>query len=263
MAARLSSQQFAEFDRTGVLRLPGFLSAADAAIMADAVWADLGRRFGARRDRSETWPQGGVHQFQDLVRSGAFDRLAPLLDLAGAFLGETACHPAKTWGLPLVTFPTPSAQNGAWDVPHAAWHLDLPASDFRGLLPAIRTFAFLEPVEPGGGGTLYVAGSHQAVLDRARQARRGEPLRSADMRSALKAEEPWLAALLQPGGEDRARRFMSAGGTLHGRPVRVEEMTGAPGDVIIMHPAMFHAGAPNGLDRPRMMLVETFYREKP
>jgi hypothetical protein len=30
-----------------------------------------------------------------------------------------------------------------------------------------------------------------------------------------------------------------------------------------MHPAMFHTGAPNSLDRPRIMLVETFYREKP
>jgi ectoine hydroxylase-related dioxygenase (phytanoyl-CoA dioxygenase family) len=148
-------------------------------------------------------------------------------------------------------------------VPHAAWHLDLPASDLLGPLPAIRAFAFLEPVRPHGGGTLYLAGSHQAVLDRARQGRRGEPLRSADMRAALKAEEPWLAALLQPGGEDRARRFMDFGGTLRGRPVRVEEMTGGPGDVIVMHPAMLHAGAQNGLDRPRMMLVETFYRENP
>lgn len=80
------------------------------------------------------------------------------------------------------------------------------------------------------------------------------------MRKLLKAEEPWLADLLRPTDDDRVARFMRTWGQMRGFPVRVEEMTGEPGDVLIMHPAMFHTAAPNGLDRARMTLVETFYR---
>jgi ectoine hydroxylase-related dioxygenase (phytanoyl-CoA dioxygenase family) len=53
---------------------------------------------------------------------------------------------------------------------------------------------------------------------------------------------------------------MQTWGEMRGFPVRVEEMTGEPGDVFVMHPAMFHTVAPNALDRVRMALVETFYR---
>ena len=80
------------------------------------------------------------------------------------------------------------------------------------------------------------------------------------MRRLLRAEEPWLADLLRPSGDDRVARFMQTWGEMRGFPVRVEEMTGEPGDVFVMHPAMFHTVAPNALDRVRMALVETFYR---
>ena len=257
--SRLDSPQLLTFERSGVLRLPSFLPSADAAAMADAIWSDLAERYGIDRRRRETWTVERPAQYQALVRSGAFDRLGatPLCELADAFLGADAWIRPKRWGQPLVTFPS-----GGWDVPHATWHLDLPASDSLETLPAIRIFAFLESVAPRGGGTPYIAGSHRVVIDRARQVRRGRILRSADMRALLKGEEPWLAALCAAGGGDRTRRLQTWG-TMRGLPVRVEEMTGEPGDVTVMHPAIFHTVAPNGLDRPRMMLVNTIYRKGP
>ena len=226
--------------------------------MAEAIWSDLARRFAIDLRRAETWTVQRPGQFQALVRSGAFGSLgsAELCKLADEFFGAGGWKVPRWWGQPLVTFPS----GGAWDVPHATWHLDLPASDSLEDLPAIRVFAFLEPVAPEGGGTPFVAGSHRVVMDRARQARRGQALRSADMRDLLKAEEPWLAALCSAGGRDRVARFMQTWGTMRGTPVRVEEMTGEPGDIIIMHPATFHTVAPNGLDRPGRRLVETIYR---
>ena len=42
--------------------------------------------------------------------------------------------------------------------------------------------------------------------------------------------------------------------------VQVDEMTGEPGDLIVMHPVMLHTIAPNSLDRPRMMLAHSFFQ---
>jgi hypothetical protein len=66
--------------------------------------------------------------------------------------------------------------------------------------------------------------------------------------------------LFTPGGENRVERFMIEGGHARGFPVRVEEMTGEPGDLIVMHPATLHTVAANALDRPRMMVVQALYR---
>lgn len=258
-AFTLTPAQRESFARDGVLRLPGYLPAAEMAAMADAVWADLRRRFGIRRDAPDTWTTQRPAQFQALSRSGAFARLEQLgyAELAEAFLGAGWWRGAKHWAAPLVTFPT----GPDWDVPHNTWHLDLPAAGDLDDTPMVKAFAFLEPVEARGGGTPYIEGSHRAVLDRARQQARAGGWRSGDMRETLKAEEPWLAALMTAGGGERMRRFMREGGVMRGVPVKVREMTGEPGDVIVMHAAMIHTIGANALQRPRMMLAEAFYRK--
>jgi hypothetical protein len=257
---RLTRDHRAEFDRAGVLRLPGFFDPATIAPMADALWADLSRRHGIEQNRPGTWTLQRPGQYQALERTGVFDPVGARLEaLVDAFLGAGQWDRPRHWGQPLVTFPT-----AEWEVPHATWHIDLPATHRQAPLPqglpGVRVFTFLEPVRPRGGGTPFVAGSHKVVLDRAGAAPPGERLKSADLRAILQREEPWFAALFAPGGEDRMRRFMVEGGVARGFPVRVEEMTGEPGDLIVMHPAMLHTVADNALDRPRMMLVQALYR---
>ena len=55
---------------------------------------------------------------------------------------------------------------------------------------------------------------------------------------------------------DRIQRYMNDGTIIDGVPLRVVELTGEPGDVIVMHSDTFHAAAPNRLTEPRMMLTE-------
>lgn len=43
---------------------------------------------------------------------------------------------------------------------------------------------------------------------------------------------------------------------IDGVPLRVVELTGEPGDVILMHSDCFHAVAPNRLTQPRMTLTD-------
>ncbi len=86
----LTRDQAAAFERDGVLRLPGFYGADAVAPMADALWDDLARRYGALRDRPQTWIDQRPAKFQALARSGAFAPLAsPALHaLVDDVLGE-------------------------------------------------------------------------------------------------------------------------------------------------------------------------------
>jgi hypothetical protein len=246
----LTREQLDEFERRGVLRLQGFYPEADIDLMADRVWADLEKRYGMRRDRPESWTVTSPAHFQALKRSGAFSALGSpkLLDLADALLGAGGWDKPARWGGPLVTFPTP--------VPSLArppWHLDIGGVQWLSPLPVLRVFTFLEPAAPHGGGTLYVAGSHRLAMDVERA--HGAPLRSAQVRDRLKAEHPWFASLLTaPTGDLRA--LINTDARVGSHPVRLEEMTGAPGDLIIMHPSILHATAHNALGRPRIMLTE-------
>jgi hypothetical protein len=88
---------------------------------------------------------------------------------------------------------------------------------------------------------------------------RDGPVRSAYVREHLKSEHPWFASLLDARGS-QVRELMNIEAQVGGHTVRLEEMTGAPGDLLIMHPATLHGGWHNALDRPRMMLTAWIYR---
>jgi hypothetical protein len=252
----LTPEQLEEFDRRGVVRLPGFyaLDAIDA--MADRLWTDLEQRFSIGRDRPESWTIAAPAQFQSLKRAGAFSALRSpkMVALADALLGAGAWDEPAPWGAPLVTFPTstPHLQN-------PAWHLDIGGVQRLAPLPILRGFTFVEPARAKGGGTLYIAGSHHLALEIERT--HGGPVRSAYVRERLKADHAWFASLLAARGA-QVRTLMNVEAQVGGHSVQLEEMTGAPGDLIIMHPAILHGSAHNALDRPRMMLTAWIYRRE-
>ncbi len=132
---------------------------------------------------------------------------------------------------------------GPWSLP-AQWHTDCPrlASGER---PGIQLFTFLEPVEPCGGGTLVVAGSHRLVND-------GRHVRPAHVSKALR-DEPFFRRLAS-GGE------MPPAGAACGKPVKVVELTGAPGDVWLMDLRALHSASMNTSSRPRVMVTQRFLR---
>jgi ectoine hydroxylase-related dioxygenase (phytanoyl-CoA dioxygenase family) len=231
------------YARDGVVRLPGAIPASDIETMRAA----LERKLAAR-------PQRTARPSKLSSRSGAFDAFASptVRAILNTLLGEW--EEPDHWGLPLVSFHTGET---AWDVPRAHWHIDLGAPR-AGQTRLVRLFAFLAPSRPGGGGTGYVAGSHrliEALFDET-----GYTLPSAQARHHLEARSPWFAALSSCHDEgERIKRFMRDGNELDGVRVRVCEMLGEPGDVILVHPLMLHAPTPNVLATPRMMLTQFIY----
>jgi len=252
-----------QFLDTGVVFLPGLIPRPDAEAMAERLWEALGRQHGLLRDRPETWTKQHPAQFQALRRAGAFaamgsDEVRALLD--GLF-GEDGWTPPAHWGGPLVTFPTGKPP---WSVPATTWHLDIHPGQVMDPWPDyVRLFAILAPLEPGGGGTVYVEGSHRLAMQLMAETPSRGQIRSAGITEDLKRESPWIAALCAPGEESgRKARFMDQGARARGIDLRVGEMTGQPGDVILMHPAILHAPSRNARATPRLMLAETVYARR-
>lgn len=245
----------ASFERDGFARLPGAFSVTEAAEMEERVWRFLERRFGARRDDPTTWNVPLVTGLQSLRTHGVFDPIGgPALTSAlDALIGEGVWQRPKHWGQFLVNFPTDEAGEQDW---RAGWHTDFPY-----FLPPDRVigalvFSFVGAVPPRSGGTLVVAGSPRVVrafLEEKPHLRK-TPMKTT--RKALLASDPWLRSISEATGATAAERVIDAAGCVRDVPVRVLELTGEPGDIVLCHPWMLHAGNPNQGDRPRFMRVQ-------
>ncbi len=219
----LSSAQREEFDRRGILRLPGTIPPAEVTAMRQRVWQHLADKDGIHPGRPETWAAHPPAQFQKLTGTGAFDAMATgqLTAVIDGLLGPGRWQRPAHWGRPLVTFPDPGT---AWDVPSSNWHLD--TQDLE--LTMLVVFAHLAPVRPHGGGTLVVTGSHRLTTPKGPPAGNA-PVRSREVKAYLRTLHPWLRDLWQANGDtDRIHGYLTEGADIEGVPVRVEELTGEP-----------------------------------
>ena len=252
----LSAEQQNELTTRGYTYVRGLASPEEAAEMERRIWAQLQKRGIDRADRA-TWPRGGLlSQLQGLRHAKVFAPFANarMLAIVDQMLGAGSWSPPKLEGQGLLTFPEPPP----WAVPHRVWHFDMPARGSAERLDALRVFGFAATVAPRGGGTLMVEGSAELVRRMVVRSPRSDAGQSADVRKRLVKQHRWFAALTSPVG-DRVKPFMEDGDEID--RVRVVEMTGAGGDVCIMHPWTLHNTARNCSDRPRMMMTQTYARD--
>jgi ectoine hydroxylase-related dioxygenase (phytanoyl-CoA dioxygenase family) len=245
----LSDGRRDEFERTGILKVEGAFAAPEAERMQAAVWGELRHRYGIERGDRSTWDRHPPTGLKSAKRSSAFDPIigpvvAGVLD---DLFGTGGWVRPKTMGNVLVTMPDAAT----WRLPHRIWHSDFEADQPTGRLFAVKVWALVDDVDPGGAGTPLLAGSHRLFarwLD-AHPERRYKEAKEAFLRS-----HPYLRALSTDDGDpDRNRRFMDAESDVDGVPARVIECTGAAGDVYVTHGWVFHTIAPNATDRPRLM----------
>lgn len=251
----LTHLQVSEFEQQGMLHLPQTVPTAAALTMRDRLWAFLAVMHGRRHDDPATWtPLDGRTRFKMLMRTGAFDDLSehlagPITDL----LGPGAWNPPEHWGHPLVTFPDPARE---WAIPAAGWHVDAHQWSSAGAVPGLVAFTFLDEVRPRGGGTLVMPGSHHLTWQLCQRAEGF--MKTEDMKSVLAGESTWLADLWREpvSSKDQLRPYLDDGAVIAGTHVRVAELCGQPGDVVLMNQRVLHVAAPNALTAPRMMLSD-------
>jgi len=253
----LSRDQLATFDSQGLLRLAGAIAPETVEAMASHVWSMLNHS-GLYRDDPASWRQGRPRGLQRPARSGELNGMGSdaVRGAVDDLLGRSAWEDPEHWGQLLISLP----EDREWRLPHRAWHLDLPERAAVGRRPGVQIFAFLEPLETRGGATVAIRGSHHLV-EKALHARGGVGAgASADVRQALGREHGWLAALWRRDDDgERERRFMSAPTEVEDARLQVVELTGDAGDVILMHPYVFHAPSPNASSRPRVVATQRIY----
>ncbi len=249
MAFTLTSQHRETFERQGLLRLEGLLDAeavrqAREAVLRPFEKAGLWRDGAWRLDDAGTtlWPKvdNRCPPVEALIQEPAV-RAA----VEGLLEGR-----AIDWTLhkrPQIMVTKPNTDR--WTLP-TGWHADSPRLA-SGESLGVQLFACLDTVEPQGGGTLAVSGSHRLVDE-------GRFLRTADITARLRREaflNSLFAGALSPG-EDGGLPKGAAGDV----DLEVVELTGAPGDAWLMDLRLLHSAAPNASARPRMMITHRFVR---
>ncbi|GAA4998432.1 phytanoyl-CoA dioxygenase family protein [Actinopolymorpha pittospori] len=253
----LTAEQRAEFDLTGIVKLEGAFSAADASAMRAVVWKELAVRHGIHEDDPSTWTPHYVSGMKTTKRHPAFQAILgpPLRAALDDLLGPGRWQEPKHQGQVLVTLPNADS----WRVPHHMWHTDVGYDTPPGQLIGVKHWAFVDAVEPGGGGTVQLAGSHR-LLERYVSQLPADKREYKHVRDSFLRSHPWLRGLSKPDDDpDRNRRLMDVDTDIDGLPARVVELTGRPGDVYLTHLWVMHAAAPNASARPRMMRSRPFY----
>lgn len=244
------------FHDHGYLWVRGAVPTETVASMRERLWRHLDGR-GLDRSQATTWTAAQLTGLQPLKLADAHGpmddpRLAAILTQV---FGDEAPGPAPNWGQYLVTPPAPTRP---WHVPRDVWHFDHPYRR-AGQILGVNVFLLLDDVDAGGGGTCVVEGS-PALADLMLE-RSGPSDRVSEQNAEFRALHPWLAGLkagpesVDSASERAARdhRYLVDGARIEGTAARVVEFTGRAGDVVITHPALYHAAAPNASARVRLM----------
>jgi Phytanoyl-CoA dioxygenase (PhyH) len=228
----LSTDQIDAFIERGWTRLRHAFPGA----VAEAVRRDLGRRIGIDLEQPEQWAQPKVWLQEMMTESPYTDALTERFQSAvDQLVGPGRWKMEQEMGWWPITFP------GFDDPPYGDdWHIE--GGWFRHYVhspeQALVTLFCFSTVDPGGGGTLLVEGSHHLAAGLIWDA---EP-------NGLDADDldgP-LTAILD-------RQAWSG----------MVEVVAEEGDVVLAHPLLFHASNPNHGARPRVMAQPPFSMTEP
>jgi hypothetical protein len=226
--------------------------------MRSAIWHHAERQAGLRPGDPASWAGSPVLNWKALNRNQVF---GPLADNPAVTAALDAIFGAGGWRRPrpgaqiLFSLPEP----GPWVMP-GSWHIDCGFDHPSWPVPTVKLFAFADEVGPLGGGTMLLTGTHRLVdlYQRSLPAAVGA---GKENWAAFMRHHPWLARRLR--GADlsgHGRALIGETEEIHGVPVRLVELTGSPGDVVIVHQHVFHARTPDTGARPRLMLAKEIHR---
>jgi hypothetical protein len=275
----LTNAQVEQFMEAGWVKLKEAYPREKALSAQQVLWEQVEKRGVLKKDTS-TWTQQMVRinegfdtpEFRECNTEKLQDAIE---DLVGEYRwrnrGDTV-----NWGWWPVNFSL--GGDKPWDVPSVGWHYD--GQHFRHYVDSweqgLLCLCIFSDVQPQGGGTVIAEGSHKVVAKILAQhpegLEHGEAIR-------LAKHHPWLAELsgfnVQNQSEpiysdgsheaaaseeetNRIEKFMKNTFTdADGIKLRVVETSASAGDVLLCHPFLFHASAPNTIGVPRFMCNRT------
>ncbi len=256
---RLKEEDLQTFAECGLVQVKNQIPSALALAAKDYVYARLskaglwadGQWTVAKPEEDAAWvvPDGRQKKALSGVSSSRLfkELLTPdVLVIARQLVGGEEVIPTPPHMQFLFT--PPNAHQ--WRLPHSMWHIDFPRTGDVGWA-GLQMFTFLQRLEPGGGGSVAVAGSHRLLND-------AGILPSKTFRRRL-AREEYFRALMDKNNSDR-QRFLKEVVYINDAPLKVVELTGEPGDVYFADLRLLHSIAPNTANLPRMMVTQRLLR---
>jgi hypothetical protein len=242
----LSSADKALFLERGILLLPRTLQKSEVAAVKRVVLSEL--------DRLKLRSNGklAARRLQSLPLFQQTGRLAQVVEMGSALehlFSETLLKSMKLFlSAPHAKAPRPQPQlllsfphKEEWSLGGLNWHLDLAPSK-KDEVTGVQAFVLIDDVQPRGGATLALAGSHRLhYTPSARQGGIHGLLRQDAVLSGLfSGSHSSTEALLRPR-------------TLDGVEVSIVEMSGRAGDVYFMDMRVLHSPSINSTKNIRMM----------
>lgn len=270
----------ASLKENGFVHLPRVFPAEDARSILDMLWQDYDQKHAVSRFNPRGW----------FTKTGSGKRLygppATKIKMSDSYKHMVACMHAAVeevlapdaWrmggkGNTTVFVNCPNKTN-SWTVP-VGWHTDMPLNREDTRPSVIYAFTLLDQLEPQGGSTMILSGaSRRAQLDDvAHFWSAGNAVvetRSRRFMEALVEEDEWFADLFGPKplcsvsdyrylcnpeiAAKRVQRFMEDGTNSAGVPMRVTELLGSAGDVVLWDPRCLHSSSNNVRNRPRSVI---------
>lgn len=228
----LSDDQIERFIRDGYLILRQAFRSELAERIVPLVWAEL-----------DLDPDDHASRREPMLMLSKVIETPPVPDIYTArYLGaiDDLCGPGRWrasrgagyWPIRFPGFAAPP-----WRPPSGGWHLDGQLDHYRLGAPdrGLVGLEFFTPIDPADGGTAVRVGSHRDT-----------------------ARVLWAA---EPGGLSQRDLNLQARAASDDR--HVCEMTGEPGDVVLMHPYTVHAASANTGSRVRILANKPVWLHAP
>jgi len=264
----LTDKQHSEFFEQGFTRISHALPSVIVDAMQSRIWQALKEIHSIEKADPNTWIEGGIRGIGKVNREPEFRPFGtPEIDLIiDNLLGKDQWQKPVGWGQVLVTFPAQqwdwnSLFQGQVEVKEIQWHTDYPYDTPPDELAGVQIFCLLADIEPGGGGTLIVAGSHRLIHNFVKTESPETIEKMKRARLALIKNHPWLQAISIAKSLSRPEAWMAEQQTtIDTIPVKVTELTGKAGDMYLTHPWLLHAPSPNCNTTPRIMCTQRIHR---
>lgn len=208
---------------------------SDQGLNPDNRWA----RPGAARWESHAYVKRlkKHHKLSAVISTGVETIVTTL---AGSREFDTTARPQLLYSSPVAD---------EWTIPNTVWHLDFPRLA-SGQTPGLQVFVCVDRVQPKGGGTLLVAGSHRLFNETGF-------IRSRDIKRRMRKLR-YFQQLMSEGDPGERQKLLTARDHELGVPLSLVELTGHPGDIYVTDLRILHTVAPNAGPRPRIVMTQRY-----